>query len=274
MSGRSRNPHETGSGFTLIELLVVLAVIAILAALLLPALAKGKAAAQSAACKSNLRQLGVALNMYVGDYDKYPGNAAMYSGGEFQGFWATGLNWLKPYLGGEYNPDDLVGASQVYWADGHRTVFSCPAVGPRYYPGLFGASGLSVYSLDYGYNELGTEWEDGRLRLGLGYTIQVTGYADGGFGPLGPRSYVTHGDVRDPPEMIAIGDGANWLSPNAPGGILNFTKGTVTAPHGSGANIVFCDGHVFYGKRERWAGVPAVEWRQWNNDNQPHAETW
>lgn len=54
-------------GFTLIELLVVIAVIAILAAILLPALARAKAAAQQAACESNLRQLGLATEIYLGD---------------------------------------------------------------------------------------------------------------------------------------------------------------------------------------------------------------
>jgi len=262
------------AGFTLVELLVVIAIIGILAALLLPTLSKGKTAAQSAACKGNLRQLGIALNMYVSEYDKYPGNGAMYDGaGNFQGIWAVGMNWLKPYLGGKYDPNDL-NDSQTYWSDGHRTIFSCPAVKPRYYPGLFGAPGLSVYSLDYGYNELGTGWKDGRLRLGLGYTIQVTGYADGGFGPLGPRNYVKQEDVRSPSEMVAIGDGGNWLRPNVPGGILNFTNGTVTAPHSDGANIMFCDGHVGYGKREKWVGTPNAGWKQWNNDDQLHPETW
>lgn len=56
-------------GFTLIELLVVIAIIAILAAILFPVFARARERARSARCVSNLKQLGLALRMYMDDYD-------------------------------------------------------------------------------------------------------------------------------------------------------------------------------------------------------------
>ena len=66
--GRSSNV-----GFTLIELLVVVAIIAMLAAMLLPALSKAKMKGQEAACRSNLKQMGLSFIMYLNDHGKtYP----------------------------------------------------------------------------------------------------------------------------------------------------------------------------------------------------------
>ena len=58
-------------GFTLIELLVVIAIIAILAAILFPVFAKARERAKMSTCASNLKQVGMALNMYAQDYDGF-----------------------------------------------------------------------------------------------------------------------------------------------------------------------------------------------------------
>ena len=70
--------------FTLIELLVVIAIIAILAAILFPVFARLKEKANQTTCISNLKQIGLAINQYQGDYDEYFPHAVdfwdMYSG--------------------------------------------------------------------------------------------------------------------------------------------------------------------------------------------------
>jgi prepilin-type N-terminal cleavage/methylation domain-containing protein len=84
-------------GFTLIELLVVIAIIAILAALLLPALARAKGKALAIQCLSNIRQVGLASSLYLGDYnDRYP-PATTKNGRVTQLSWVGNTGLQTPY---------------------------------------------------------------------------------------------------------------------------------------------------------------------------------
>jgi prepilin-type N-terminal cleavage/methylation domain-containing protein/prepilin-type processing-associated H-X9-DG protein len=259
-------------GFTLIELLVVIAIIALLAAILLPALSRAKEASKSAKCKSNLRQLGIALEMYVNDYGKYPGNGAMYSGGFFQGLWANGMNWLNPYVGGYYDPDSV--NSRYHSVLRSPRVFYCPGRKPRVFPGQMGQTIFSSDFLAYGYNELGTGWQSASLHLGLGFTVDLTGIYDmGPMLPMGQRRYISQGDLAVPAQVIAIADsgGIGWITPNYPG----FDRSSLDGQHfGDRANVVFCDGHVEQGRNKLCNELSDDARKRWNNDSQPHRETW
>src|SRR5262245_32925919 len=87
MTPADRPPQR--HGFTLIELLVTVAIIAILASLLLPGLARAKSLAHVTNCKSNERQMGIALRMYAGDFSAYP-------------LWGTGLPTVQNGKGAFY----------------------------------------------------------------------------------------------------------------------------------------------------------------------------
>lgn len=66
-------------GFTLIELLVVIAIIAILAAILFPVFARAREAARKSSCQSNMKELGIALTLYHGDFDAMLPSSILYN---------------------------------------------------------------------------------------------------------------------------------------------------------------------------------------------------
>lgn len=98
-------------GFTLIELLVVIAIIAILAAILMPVFAQAREKARGASCQSNLKQIALALRMYMQDYDETmfsaaflprvaPDTAPIYPDGQnIVRTLAGGTSWfMQPYI--------------------------------------------------------------------------------------------------------------------------------------------------------------------------------
>ncbi len=103
-----------GRRFTLIEMLVVISIIAILAAMLTPALMKAREAANSTFCKSNLKQLTMALLMYAGDFNDYvPGHNGFGADGSYTYYtYAPGFFWkymIMPYVGIEVKEPDAWG---------------------------------------------------------------------------------------------------------------------------------------------------------------------
>ena len=102
-SPRRDSPARQTRAFTLIELLVVIAIIAILAGLLLPAMAKAKAAARQTQCLGNFRQIGIALLLYEGDFKRLPPRASQvpdFMNPKAAGWRNNCLYAIAPYLQG------------------------------------------------------------------------------------------------------------------------------------------------------------------------------
>jgi prepilin-type N-terminal cleavage/methylation domain-containing protein/prepilin-type processing-associated H-X9-DG protein len=243
---RCEKRREGVTAFTLIELLVVIAIIAILAALLLPVLARAKIAAQSTKCKNNLHQLGIGLNLYLSDGQTFPLFFSQSSG-----------------TGSSYWDDNLLPL-----VSNNRNVFTCPAnkLAPPWTNNLAGPNP------SYGYNVAGTGRYLSLPNLGLDATI---------FYQL--PVYVRENQVKVPADLIAISEYKPSVDASPDGDADDFVipvnlllQLVQLAPprHNLGDNVVFCDGHVEYGKQSAWLKANQRARQRWNIDNQPHTETW
>lgn len=265
----SLRPHAQ-YGFTLLELLVVVAVVFVLTSLFLSSLSHAKSATRSVVCKNNLRQQGLALAMYANDFHAYPLSQdsritvdSMVSGQQIValGSWAK---LLKPYV-----------LTRNKVSIGPRA-FLCPeseAMAIQVGKGQDSSAAsvrIQLANGFYGYNGYGTGINHPWMNLGLGRAWDDRGGEE--------IAEVMESNVRFPADMIAISDSAgttSLISPVVARANLNDLGFFLPSRrHGIGCNVAFCDGHVEYLRYRELVGVNPQWRRRWNNDFEPHPETW
>jgi prepilin-type N-terminal cleavage/methylation domain-containing protein/prepilin-type processing-associated H-X9-DG protein len=226
----SRHFAPSQAGFTMTELMIVIAIMAILSAILLPALSKGRSRSQAISCLNNLRQLQICWQMYEQDYDVLPANNHV-NGTKFLAGMSdtTGASWCP----GDARIDtttENIERGQLFRYNKSTAIYHCPSDNSKANGAIGGAQILRTRS--YG------------MSSSIG--CEVVSFP----------TYTRISEIIDPPPSSlfvfidahenAIGDAHFTLYPE----LLNATKTWIDMPsdrHDQAGNLSFADGHI-----ERW----------------------
>ena len=216
--------------FTLIELLLVISIIAILSALLLPALGKARESSRMIVCAGNLKQIGVALNFYNSDNNDYfpPWYVVIDGAGEY---WPR-IFAMAGYLQNPGVKNNLFRCLSNKF-DHHTTIPSPWAYNNNY-----------AYNTEMGATNFNSYYTNGPAKIAkIRKPSQISAFCESG-----DRSYSE--DPTDCCETIgasSVPNGSVW--------------GMIAYPHNDSANFYWVDGHAStlrFGKilRDNWIPVP------------------
>ena len=237
-------------GFTLIELLVVIAIIALLLAILMPALGKVKEKARGVACAAHLRQFGLAWYLYSQENDD---SNVWYAP---PSTWGQGQFWfyrLSPYLGGTKSFSQ--GEGDLSSRDGAIKIMVCPSARPW---------SPKYSSFGYGSSDTAWKWGSGEKETQGGYVINIW-MQENVNSPNDSRYYRKYGKAKGnvpmlsdggfvdawptTTDMLALSDLTDVQGSGLPDGDgyplhPNTSSRIALSRHGRAVNIVFQDTHV------------------------------
>ncbi|MCM8771468.1 MAG: prepilin-type N-terminal cleavage/methylation domain-containing protein [Candidatus Omnitrophica bacterium] len=224
-------------GFTLIELLVVVVIIAILAAMLLPALSKARERARQAACMNNMKQWGLALEMYLNDYEGYFPPSRNVQTSPYK-YW---YDYLCTYIGKE----DLDHRGYMKNRERNDTMKNCPTKTIH-----------SAPKRQYWYNDCIPDYLVNQ---------DVCPYirADGTITTPNEVAFKIS-RIKKPDKTLFLIDGRYGY-----GGVIEYVGRTnpgfqycaVDYRHSQGANVLFVDSHVEWKKMPAPGGILDVAYR-------------
>lgn len=248
-------------GFTLIEVLVVISIIALLVAVLLPALSKAREASRTLKCAVNLKQIGIAMENYATTNKSYVPGPAAATFNAHEWFiilgWGEFLGPMVNYSGYNHN----VTAPTPKTIKGWR-ILECPSE-----PGSPIANGIPYY-----------KWEYGRTSYAMNQTmapLATAHFGDHVFNRLRPNWHngpkwvgsSTYPAVRSASSAIIImdmpGEASRWtngyyftnIDQTEAGHATNYARNIYAFRHNRTANMLFWDGHVVARQHFQETGV-------------------